>query len=198
VEFVTRSGLEPERVGILAGSFNPPTVAHLELVRAAQAHVDEVVFVLPREFPHKEYFGATLDQRLEMLSQVCQDFPCSIAVSEGGLFIDIAKECRVHYGESSKLYFLCGADAADRIVRWDYGGDETIEGMLDEFELLVAPRGEAYQPPAHLKNRVHPLALQGKHDLVSSTEVRNRVKSAARWEHLVPGEIRETVRAIYS
>jgi len=59
--------VEPLKVGILAGSFNPPTVAHVELAQAASAWVDLIVCVVPRLFPHKEYSGATLEQRVEML-----------------------------------------------------------------------------------------------------------------------------------
>ena len=42
-------------------------MAHLALAAASRAHVDEILCVVPRAFPHKEYFGATLEQRIEML-----------------------------------------------------------------------------------------------------------------------------------
>src|SRR5437660_427589 len=97
LEFHVCSGTIPARLGILAGSFNPPTLAHRGLVRAAHAHVDEVLCVLPRAFPHKEYFGATLDQRLDLLAHSDLHQPHSIATSREGLFIDIGRECREHY-----------------------------------------------------------------------------------------------------
>ena len=59
----------PQKLGVLAGSFNPPTIAHQELVHAASFHVEEVLCVVPSVLPHKEYFGATLDQRLGMLAE---------------------------------------------------------------------------------------------------------------------------------
>ena len=61
IEFVQRASGIPRRLGILPGTFNPPTLAHIALARAALAQVDEVLFVLPREFPHKPYQGATFD-----------------------------------------------------------------------------------------------------------------------------------------
>ena len=60
----------PRTLGILAGSFNPPTIAHLELAQAASQQVDTLIFVVPRAFPHKDYSGATLEQRIEMLQSV--------------------------------------------------------------------------------------------------------------------------------
>jgi nicotinate (nicotinamide) nucleotide adenylyltransferase len=188
----------PRKLGVIAGSFNPPTIAHQELVYMAGFHVDEVLCVVPSVFPHKEFFGATLEQRLEMLAAADLAKPASIATSEKGLFIDIARECREHYGADTQLYFVCGRDAAERILTWDYGRPGVVEEMLQEFELLVAARGGEFRPPAEFRQRVHPLSLRAAHDHVSSTEVRERIARGEPWEHLVPQEIVELVREIYS
>jgi nicotinate-nucleotide adenylyltransferase len=198
VRFHRRSLSRPRKLGVVAGSFNPPTVAHQELVYAAGFLVDEVLCVVPSVFPHKEFVGATLEQRLEMLASAELAKGASIAVSEKGLFIDIARECREHYGADTQLYFVCGRDAAERILTWDYGRPGVVEEMLQEFELLVAARGGEFQPPSEFQHRVHPLGLQAAHDHVSSTEVRERIGRGERWEHLVPAEIVERVREIYS
>jgi nicotinate (nicotinamide) nucleotide adenylyltransferase len=198
VEFYARSTGKPERVGILAGSFNPLTVAHCELAAAAHGHVDEVVCVVPRAFPHKPYFGATLDERLEMIEMAQLPVPHSIAASDRGLFVEIARECRAHYGEETRFYFLCGADAADRILSWDYGRPGVVEEMLAEFELLVAARGDEFEAPPAFRSRVHRLDLRGNYHDVSSTIVRERVRQGGRWEHLVPEQLVEKIRSIYS
>lgn len=193
-----RPPTKPQRLGILPGSFNPPTLAHRELVYAAGFHVDEVLCVLPRVFPHKEYFGATLEERLKLLAQSAMVTPHSIAVSERGLFIDIARECRDHYGPSTKLSFLCGTDAAERILGWDYGRPGVVDEMLSEFELLVAARGRVFEAPPQYQGRIKPLHLGDNWHDVSSTEVRQRIATRQPWEHLVPPEIIERVREIYS
>jgi nicotinate-nucleotide adenylyltransferase len=198
VRFHRRSLGKPHKLGVVPGSFNPPTVAHQELVCAAAFHVDEVLCVVPSVFPHKEFVGATLEQRLEMLAAAELARPVSIAVSEKGLFIDIARECRKHYGPDTRLYFVCGRDAAERILTWDYGRPGVVQEMLQEFELLVAARGGEFRPPAEFQYRVHPLGLRGAHDHVSSTEVRERIARGEPWEHLVPEGIVQRVREIYS
>jgi len=197
MEFYRRSPENPRSVGVLAGSFNPPTIAHLELARAARAHVDQILCVLPRRLPHKLYFGATLDERIEMLSSVGFPAPYSIGTSDQGLFIDIAREYREHC-PASRLYFVCGRDAAERILSWDYGEPSVARWMLGEFELLVAPRGGQFSPPADFGDRIHELEIGAGHDQVSSTEVRARIASGERWEHLVPEPIVDQVRRIYS
>ena len=199
VEFHQQArGRRPKSVGILPGSFNPPTIAHLELAHAAASHVEEVVCVLPRVFPHKEYFGASLEQRVELLRLAGLAVPHSIAVSQRGLFIDIGRECREHYGSEATLYFLCGRDAAERIMTWDYGRQGVVDEMLSEFQLLVAPRGGAYRAPAKLRHRVHQLSVHKEHGQISSTEVRERIARGLDWTHLVPAPIAERVREIYS
>ena len=50
-------------LAILAGAFNPPTRAHLAMADAALAVVDEVLFTLPRAFPHKEFTRAEFETR---------------------------------------------------------------------------------------------------------------------------------------
>ncbi|HTC37000.1 MAG TPA: hypothetical protein VK724_26715 [Bryobacteraceae bacterium] len=197
VTFHQKSQGRPRTVGVVAGSFNPPTIAHEELVYAAGFHVDEVVCVVPGVLPHKDYFGATLKQRVEMLAAAVE-LPCSIATSEKGLFIDIARECRADFGPEVRLSFVCGRDAAERILTWDYGRPGVVEQMLGEFELLVAPRGGHFTPPAQFRDRIHALHVKSGHEDVSSTEVRERIARGEPWEHLVPEGIRERVREIYS
>lgn len=194
MEFFDRPRKSVRRLGILAGSFNPPTIAHLELAHAASLHVDQVLWVIPRQFPHKEYHGATLEQRVEMV----RDLKMPAAVSSGGLFVEIARECRQHYGEAARLSFLCGRDAAERIINWEYGQPGAVELMLQEFELLVAARLGEYLPPEHLRPRIRALNLRADFDHVSSTQVRERIQNAEAWEHLVPDPIVEKVRKIYS
>ena len=106
LEFYRQNSGRPRKVGILAGSFNPPTVAHVELAQAASHCVDLIVCVVPSVFPHKEYSGATLEQRVGMLDAAGLAVPHSIASTSQGLFIDIAHECRDHYGAEAELLSL--------------------------------------------------------------------------------------------
>ena len=198
MEFYRQTFGGPRKVGILAGSFNPPTIAHLELALAASRIVDLVLFVVPRVYPHKDYSGATLEQRVEMLEAAGPAISHAIASTAQGLFIDIARECREHYGALVQLSFICGRDAAERILHWDYGRAGVVEEMLGEFELLVAPRGGHFSPPLEYRHRIHALQVRGGYEEVSSTEVRDRVARGEPWEHLVPEKIRERVREIYS
>jgi nicotinate-nucleotide adenylyltransferase len=193
---------KPDRLGILPGSFNPPTRAHLALAEAAlgdpDARLDEVVLVLPRSFPHKKYDGASFTQRADMLRAALDRNPkLAAAVSVGGLFVEIAQECRAAYGPSTQLTFVCGRDAAERVVGWDYDNPNVINQMLEMFQLLVAHREGAYAPPTHLRRYIRALALPADLNAISASDVRRRIREGVPWQHLVPDAIIRIVREIY-
>ncbi len=197
--FFRRAAARPGRLAAFPGTFNPPTCAHLALARAALSRVDEVAFVLPREFPHKAYSGASFEERVQMLEAALADEPrFSIAASGAGLFIDIAHECRQDYGPDVELFILCGRDAAERAVSWDYGRPGAFRDQLREYRLLVAPRRGACRPPSEFASRIETLEGAGDYDEVSATEARERIRRGEPWEHLVPEPIREMARKIYS
>src|SRR6266849_3526056 len=94
----------PAKLAILPGAFNPPTRAHLAMADAALAIADEVLFALPRVFPHKEYTGSAFQTRLEWVRAALAGYSrFSLAVTEGGLFTEIAQEARAVYGAAPEL-----------------------------------------------------------------------------------------------
>lgn len=186
------------RVGLLAGGFNPPTLAHLSLLRAAESVLDAVACVVPRTYPHKEFSGAGFEERIEMLGRL--GYP--VLVAERGLFIEIAREFRRDIAAGSggvELHFLCGRDAAERIVGWDYGDAAAgIERQLTEYRLLVAARQGEYEAPPHVRHGVSNLMMEAGFDEVSSTLVRELlVRGDERWRQHVPEELHELVGRIY-
>jgi nicotinate (nicotinamide) nucleotide adenylyltransferase len=197
VLFLNRATRKPASLGILPGSFNPLTRAHLALAEAALAVVDEVVLILPTTFPHKTFEGADFEQRTAMLAAVDRHPRLAAATSQGGLFLEIAEECRAAYGQDTALAFVCGRDAAERVVSWPYDDPGSVQRMLRAFELLVASREGRYQPPEHLRDRVRQLELPTAFSEISATEVRRRNRQGRAWEDLVPEAIVPLVRRIY-
>jgi cytidyltransferase-like protein len=168
MEFFRRAPGRPFHLAVFPGTFNPITIAHLELAHAALRIVDEVVFVLPRSLPHKEYVGASFEERIALLTSALAAEPrFSLATVDHGLFVEIARDCRTVYDPGLRLSFLCGRDAAERIANWDYGRPGVFAETLQEF-------GE-----------------------VSATEIRDRIARCEPWEHLVPESVREEVAKIY-
>ncbi|GIU74227.1 MAG: hypothetical protein KatS3mg004_1314 [Bryobacteraceae bacterium] len=183
-------------VALLAGAWNPPTRAHVELARAALGWARRAVLVLPRAFPHKPVEGAPFEKRVEWVRALASLDPrFAAAVSDGGLFLEMAREARAL--GAHRIFHVCGSDAADRIIGWDYGGLPPIEKQLEEYELLVAPRPLPYRPPEHLRLRVHTLIVPALLDGISSSEVRRRIATGRPWQHLVPEPLAASISEAY-
>jgi nicotinate-nucleotide adenylyltransferase len=186
----------PSSLVIVPGAFNPPTRAHVILARTALAHADAVLFTLPSRLPHKEFTGASLEQRVAMLTRITKgDGRLGTAVTEGGLYIDIAREARQEF-PNAEITLLCGRDAAERIVSWSYDEPRAVERMLAECELLVAPRGGGYEPPVHLRSRMRALETPNL-DSYSSSRLREMLKRGENWQELAPEEIVDLIAEIY-
>ena len=180
----------PAKLAILPGAFNPPTRAHLAMAEAALGIVDEVLFALPRAFPHKPYSGAGFESRVELLRAALAGYSrFSLGATEGGLFVEMAREARAVYGEHTELFLLCGRDAAERIVHWDYGAGVSFQEQLEEFQLLVASRGGPYEPPPELEHRVRSITLPPEVEAISSSEIRRRIQRQEPWRDLAPESI---------
>ena len=182
LEFLFRPPGDPARVVALwPGAWNPPTVAHLEIARAAGKLADEVVWVLPRRFPHKDFETASLEARAKMLDLIVRSegnagsgAGFSAALSDEGLYVDIAAEARRFFGSSVEVALVCGRDAAERIAAWDYGAPGVFDAMLDQHRLLVAARAGDYRPPRRHRKRILRLPVDLPLDHISSSEIRRR------------------------
>lgn len=185
------------RLALLPGSFHPITRAHLELARAALAFADHLWFVLPRSFPHKAYDQVTLQDRLDLIRAAIDDPRMSAVISEGGLFIEMVREARRHFPCIEQIFVVCGRDAAERIVSWEYDGIEPIEEQLQEYELLVAARNGEFRPPEYLADRVHIMRMAKSYDQISATALREKIRQGGDWQEYTPEAIQDRVRELY-
>jgi nicotinic acid mononucleotide adenylyltransferase len=185
------------RLGLFPGGFNPPTRAHCALAEAALEHVDYLFWILPATYPHKAWEGATPAERERMLIAVTADRPqFGVAATEHGLFDDIASEVRDIYPDPD-LYFVCGRDAAERVLTWDYGYPGAVDQMLGRWKLLVAPRGGPPSIAARHSAAVQLLRCAGYQE-DSSTRVRGLLAAQADCGGLVHERILNLVREIYA
>ncbi len=82
--------MSEQLIAIYAGSFDPPTYGHLDLVERATrlfAHLEVGVGINPVRTPL-----FTVKERLELLEQVCRPYDNVKVVSFSGMAIDYARE----------------------------------------------------------------------------------------------------------
>jgi nicotinic acid mononucleotide adenylyltransferase len=169
------------RLGILSAAFNPITTAHVALATSAHRHfrLHEVLFVLPITQPHKSIDDAPLDARLQMLALAVRGDPTlSIGVCTHGLFIDIGRAVEAAYPPDTRLWFISGRDAAERILTWPYPDPAAALGELfARAELLVADRQGTFAlpdtPVVRGTSTIYPCRL--------NTAMSRQPKSAPAW-----------------
>jgi len=190
------------RLGVFPGAFNPVTSAHLALADAAQqgADLDQVLFVLPESFPHKDWEGAALEQRIELLKLALESESrwkqWAIASSSAGLFIEIAREVREDCGKKVKIFLLCGADAAERAATWDYQDLPPFGEQLKEFQMIVASRRNFYTPPPEYQHSIQWVELPESLGTISSTKIRKSVQEGRPWEHWTPEPVSRRIQEL--
>ncbi len=186
-EYVTGIPAGALRLGVLPSAFNPPTIAHLALADAAQraTGLDQVVFALPSDLPHKSFEGASRSQRIEMIHAAAADRPArGVVLTSGGLFVEIARELKELHSPATEIFLLCGKDAAQRIAAWDYGTGISFDDQLEEFTLLVGDRAGRYIPDPRWRERVQAINLPEELDSVSSASLRQRRRRNENWQAL--------------
>ncbi|WP_295055506.1 pantetheine-phosphate adenylyltransferase [uncultured Fibrobacter sp.] len=126
------------RVAVFAGSFDPFTVGHLDLVKRAAMMFDSLFVVVAQNASKKNLFDA--ETRKAMVEAAVSEFPNVTVAVHGGLTVDFMKTVGAHYlvrgiRNSSDL-------DAEQAVAWNnkviYGdGDVETVLLLSAQEHLV-------------------------------------------------------------
>lgn len=80
-----------ERVALYPGSFDPPTLGHLDLIQRATRIFDRLIVGVATNSDKTSLF--TADERVEMLQAITTDLPKVEVTSFHGLTALFAKEC---------------------------------------------------------------------------------------------------------
>jgi nicotinamide-nucleotide adenylyltransferase len=197
----------PRRLGVLTGSFNPLTRAHVALAQAGRrAGLDIVLLAITVQTIDKERVaGLALDERLELLIRYARRRRrLAVGAFNQGLYVDQARALAARWPETA-LSFLIGYDKLLQILDPRYYTDReaALAALFTRADLLVAPRDRfgpeeietllARPENAPYGKHIRPLRLPpGAADLrpLSATEVRDRVAAGTDIAHLVPWETR--------
>lgn len=75
---------------IYPGTFDPITLGHLDIIRRASTLVDQLEVVIMRN-PNKSNSDFSVEERLDMISAVIQEFSNVTVSAQTGLTVDYAK-----------------------------------------------------------------------------------------------------------
>ena len=195
------------RIGILPGSFNPPTQAHLKLAARAQAsfQLDHLLFTVSRVTIDKERIeGLGLEDRLLLLSLLVGSLGwTSLAVVNRGLYFEQARAFRRVLGPLPRIYFVVGMDKVIQIFDPRYYADReaALKVLFTEAQLITGGRGtwekrDLEDLMEKVENRpfadwVHPMSLPDECRDVSSSGVRRTIQAGGA----IPDELPQAVRS---
>lgn len=80
----------PERIALYAGSFDPPTLGHLDLIQRAATLFDKIIVAVARNDQKTGLF--TVSERVDMLVEMIADIPNATVANFSGLTVQFARE----------------------------------------------------------------------------------------------------------
>jgi pantetheine-phosphate adenylyltransferase len=144
---------------IYPGSFSPPTLGHLDIIRRAAKLFDEVVVAVLSQSEKRYLFS--LEERKDMLRRILTGVPNARVVSDTGLLADVAKL------EGADVILRGIRDASDLPLEMQMASANRKIGDVETVFLVCSP----------------------EYSLLSSSIVRDCARHRAPIHGMVPPEI---------
>lgn len=193
-------------IAVFGGSFNPPTIAHINLAKQILKNienVEKVVFV-PVSTKYNKSGLATDEDRYSMLETICNEeekleVSCIELNSNRQLYTIETLETIQKNNPNYDIYFILGTDNLKELETW-----HTSEKLLQNFKVIVLERDndimeniiENNKFLKQYKDSFIKLESIEKIDL-SSSYIRECIQKGQAITDLVPREIEEKVIKTY-
>ena len=217
IEFIKRAPVTAKRLGVFASSFNPTTVAHVEMMRLAadKFSLDETLALAGKANADKTDYECSLEERLSMMALAFDyDAEVSAGLSSHAYFVDVLEALLRIYPPPARLHFIMGVDTFERVLdpedkytaRYHRSFSNRREALLYLFShsrFIVAGRAGrgpedvsalVAREPEYLQRRVSYIDLPGDMGERSATEVRERLREGLSISGLVPEPVEQYIK----
>lgn len=179
------------KIGILGGAFNPPHIGHLILAQDIfeTLGLDKIFFIPTNVSPHKEPSEIDPVKRLEMVKLAIADNKnfevLDLEIKRKGVSftIDTVREIKKRY-PGDEIYLIVGSDLAKTLSSW-----KNYEELKKEVKIVVANRKEYF-----LEDSDSYFMIDIRQIELSSSQIRELVKSKRNIEHLVKKNVAEYIQ----
>lgn len=191
------------RIGLMGGTFDPIHWGHLILAEQARERFElaKVLFVTAASPPNKLGEPVTdAAHRLEMTRLAVADnesFECStIEIDRPGpsYTVDTVRQILALYGRETQVYLLVGADEGRELMSWREPYEIQKLASIVVANRPGMPVSEVVDSlPEDFAGGIVPLEMTGVD--ISSTDLRERVRSGRSIRYLVPRPVEEYIWA---
>lgn len=192
-------------IAIFGGSFNPPTIAHINLAKQIldkMKNIEKIIFV-PVSTKYNKQGLAPDEDRLELLKTICQYHP-NMEVSS----LELNSPRQLYTIETLKImqkqnpdktiYFIVGTDNLKELETWHAANE-----ILQQFKIIVLERDndimeKIISNSLFLKQyRESFIKLNFNKIKLSSSYIRQKVQMGEEIKELVPEKIYKDILKIY-
>lgn len=195
-----KESLKPSNYLFIQGSFDPPTLSHLELISLAinlQSNIDpmdsiNVVILLSLSHVDKKFSvlkRSLLGYRVEMLEALFKHLefkiPITIGLSNVSRYIDLIKATHQTFNNIKKLSFIMGMDVFKKLLDPFYYSQalENVLPIIFKANYHIAGREDVLSKkqfttflndnlPEIYHDKIHFLSLPKEHQFLNSTTIR--------------------------
>jgi len=177
------------KIGILGGTFDPVHNGHIYLAKKSYAklRLDKIIFIPSYLPPHKKGVKVTSARHrfnmLKLAIRANKKFKISdmeIRRKGRSYSVDTLRRLRKKYGAKAGLFFITGSDSLKELDKWK-----------NLAEILRLCRFVAVERPGFkikdLPKGFAALKINAKN--ISSTDIRNKIKSGKSLTNLMPGAV---------
>lgn len=217
IEMIKRVEATGPRLGVFASSFNPPTVAHAELMNRAteEFSLDEILALAGNANADKLDYECALEDRLAMLTLAFADQPrTSIGLSSRAYYVDMIDALERVYPRETDLHFIVGFDTFERVLDLEnryteryykqFGSRiEALQHLTSHSSLIVAGRAgsglesvkrRVEREPVLPPERVLYLDFPADLGQLSATAVRDNRRTGKAITGLVPPAVEDFIQ----
>lgn len=83
------------KIAVYAGTFDPPTIGHLDIIKRAANVFDELIVAIMKNSEKHSFFST--EERVEMLKEICKDLDNVKIMVGDGLTVDLAKDHKANF-----------------------------------------------------------------------------------------------------
>lgn len=196
-----------QAIGIFGGTFDPIHYGHIKPVLEASTKLGltQVLLIPNREPVHKPIASATTEQRLDMLTLICEHYPLfkldtrEVQRQQKSYSLLTLQELREQFPEQ-RIYFFIGMDSLNTLPGW-FGGEQ-----LFDYCHFVVTRRPGYSltpevaatfsqriienPETAPQNDTGKVLIFDTNQLdISSSQIRQAISENSPIEHLLPDDV---------